>query len=421
MSRARSFLLNAAVAALVAGGARAAEISVPAGDGLAQAVAHASPGDVLRLAPGVHSGPVAIATPRLTLEGAGGAIIDGRGDGSTITIEAAGVALRGLTIRGSGLSLPDKNSGVFIGRGADHAVVVDDHFEDNLVGVYLDGSKSTLVQHNRIDGLRRMRLNERGPGVELFDTPGSRILDNDISYGRDGVFSVNSRDDEVRGNRFRNLRFAVHFMYTNHSTVADNVSVGNDIGYAMMYSDYLVVTGNASDRDRDHGMLFNYANDSQVIDNAVRAGEKCVFIYNANKNRFVGNWFEGCDIGVHFTAGSEGNEITGNAFVNNRTQVMYVGTRRLDWSSHGRGNYYSDNPAFDLNGDGIADTAYRPNDLMDQVVWRAPAAKILLNSPAVQVVRWAQSNFPAIHPGGVVDTAPLMKPPHPRALQRLTP
>jgi len=100
---------------------------------------------------------------------------------------------------------------------------------------------------------------------------------------------------------------------------------------------------------------------------------------------------------------------------------MYVGTRSLDWSVRGRGNYYSDNPAFDLNGDGIADAPYRPNDLMDQVIWRAPAAKMLLNSPAVQVVRWAQAQFPAIHPGGVIDSAPLMKPPHPKALERLTP
>ena len=85
----------------------------------------------------------------------------------------------------------------------------------------------------------------------------------------------------------------------------------------------------------------------------------------------------------------------------------------------GRGNFYSDNPAFDLNGDGIADQAYRPNDLMDQVLWRAPAAKLLLNSPAVQVIRWAQARFPAIHPGGVFDSAPLMQPAPPTALKRL--
>ena len=55
---------------------------------------------------------------------------------------------------------------------------------------------------------------------------------------------------------------------------------------------------------------------------------------------------------IHFTAGSERNEITENAFVDNRHQVMYVGTRFLDWSVNGRGNYYSDNPAFDLKGTG---------------------------------------------------------------------
>lgn len=111
--------------------------------------------------------------------------------------------------------------------------------------------------------------------------------------------------------------------------------------------------------------------------------------------------------------------MTGNAFVSNQTQVMYVGTRSLDWSENGRGNYWSDNPAFDLHGRGIADAAYRPNDVVDQVIWRAPAAKLLLNSPAVQVLRWAQAAFPAIHPGGVIDSAPLMQPPRPPALARL--
>ena len=39
------------------------------------------------------------------------------------------------------------------------------------------------------------------------------------------------------------------------------------------------------------------------------------------------------------------------------------------------------------------------------------AGALLLNSPAVQVIRWAQSRFPAILPGGVVDSHPLIAPP----------
>ena len=141
------------------------------------------------------------------------------------------------------------------------------------------------------------------------------------------------------------------------------------------------------------------------------AHEKCTFVHNAQRNRIAGNRFEGCDIGIHFTAGSERNAITGNAFIGNRTQVKYVGTRHVDWSAEGRGNFWSDQPAFDLHGDGIADGAFRPNDLMDHILWSQPSAKLLLGSPAVQLVRWSQAAFPATLPGGVVDSAPLMEVP----------
>ena len=76
----------------------------------------------------------------------------------------------------------------------------------------------------------------------------------------------------------------------------------------------------------------------------------------------------------------------------------------------GRGNYWSDNSAFDLDGDGFGDSAYRPNGIIDQIIWRAPVARLLMNSPAISIVKWAQSQFPAILPGGVIDSKPLMNP-----------
>ncbi|PPQ30811.1 nitrous oxide reductase family maturation protein NosD [Rhodopila globiformis] len=410
-----------AAALLAATGACAAETIVPPGDGLAAAIAAANPGDTLRLAAGVHRGSVVVDKPSLVLQGEPGAVLDGLGAGMAIHVTAPNVTISGLTVTGSGRSLIDKHSGIFLDTTADHAIVEDDLLKDNLIAIYLEGSHSTTIRRVRIDGLRILRRPERGPAISVWNAPGALIEDSDIAGGRDGVFSVTSRDDVVRNNRFSDLRFAVHFMYTNHSMVTGNVSIGNNVGYVMMYSDHLTLDGNVSDGDRDHGLLFNYANYSRITGNVVRNSEKCVFIYNANHNRFEGNWFEGCRIGVHFTAGSEGNAITGNAFVGNQTQVKYVGTRNLDWAEHGRGNYWSDNAAFDLNGDGIADTPYRPNDIIDQVVWRAPAAKLLMNSPAVQVVRWAQRQFPAIHPGGVIDSAPLMQPPRPPALAKLPP
>lgn len=45
------------------------------------------------------------------------------------------------------------------------------------------------------------------------------------------------------------------------------------------------------------------------------------------------NRFEGCGIGIHFTAGSERNMLTGNAFIGNGEQVKYVGTRFMGGAS----------------------------------------------------------------------------------------
>jgi len=408
--------LTALTVLLWAVSASAATLEVAAGDDLAAVIEGADPGDRLLLAPGRHAGPVTLDR-RLVLEGEEGAAVVGPGEGSVIVVEAAGAVVRGLEITGSGLSLDTMDSGVKVRETADGALIENNRLLDNLIGVHLEGPEDAVVRGNLIEGRQDLRMNERGNGVYLWNTPGSVVEDNRFRYGRDGIFVTTSERNLFKNNRFEELRFAIHYMYTNRSRVEGNVSIGNHLGYALMYSAHLEIKDNVSRGDRDHGVMLNYVNSTVIRGNIVEPGpdqpapEKCVFIYNANKNVFERNRFEGCEIGVHFTAGSERNVIAGNAFIGNRTQVKYVGTRWLDWSHEGSGNYWSDHPAFDLDGDGVADSAYRPNDMVDQVLWRQPLAKLLLNSPAVQVLRWAQRQFPALTPGGVVDTAPLMTPP----------
>ena len=400
-------VLSSAATALPA---QAAIHEIAPGQPLQAAVQAAQDGDVLRLRAGNHAGPVVIDR-RIALVGEDGATVTGPGKGSVITLTVPGVRVEGLIIRGSGTDLPAMDSGILATRDAPDAVIRNNRFERNLFGVYLHGAGGSLVDNNEIIGRSDLRLSEAGNGVSIWNAPGARIVGNNIRFGRDGIFVTTSRNVLFQDNLFAELRFAIHYMYTQDSRVIGNRSEGNHVGWAIMFSDRLEIRDNVSIGDRDHGLMLNAANESVIAGNVVRnGGEKCVFIYNANKNRVAGNRFEGCPIGIHFTAGSERNQVTDNAFIGNRTQVKYVGTRRMEWSAGGRGNYWSDHPAFDLDGDGIADTAYRPNDVMDEILWTLPQAKVLLNSPAVDAIRWAQARFPALYPGGVVDTAPLMQP-----------
>lgn len=390
----------------------AAEIAVAPGAGtLAQAIAGASPGDVLVLSGGAYLGPVTL-DKTLVVEGREGAVIDGQGKGTVITIAADDVVVRGLAVTGSGTVNADLDAGIKILQGADRAVIEGNHLTDNMHGIDVHGGLDAQVRGNRIEGRQNPRMNERGNGIYIWNSPGTVVEGNEVRWGRDGIFSNTSKDGIYRNNLFRDLRFAVHYMYTHNSEVSGNISIGNHLGFAIMFSNRVVLRDNLSLGDREHGVMLNYANNAEVTGNLVRGGtKKCTFIYNAHKNLIYDNRFQGCDIGIHFTAGSERNVLTGNGFIANREQVKYVGTRHIEWSFEGRGNFWSDHPAFDLNGDGIADSVFRPNDLMDHILWSQPAAALLTGAPAVQLVRWSQKSFPATLPGGVLDSFPLMTAP----------
>ncbi len=399
-----------APAAAGSGTARGGERVVAPGEPIQPLLDALPPGATIRLAQGRHVGPLRIERP-LALLGEAGAVLAGPGTGSVVVVSAPDVRIEGLEITGSGLDTPAMDSAILLTQAAVRARVRSNRLVDNLFGVYVHGAAASVIENNLISGRRDLRLPEAGNGVAIWNAPGAQVIGNAIRHGRDGIFVKTSSHNVFANNTFDELRFAIHYMYTNDSRIVGNRSRGNHVGWAIMYSDRLEIRDNVSDGDRDHGLMLNSTNRSQVVGNVVRGGrEKCVFVYAANDNLLKDNWFEGCPIGIHFTAGSERNTITGNAFVGNRNQVKYVGTRYLDWVHEGRGNYWSDNPAFDLDGDGIADRPYRPNDVVDAILWTLPAAKVLVNSPAVQMVRWAQARFPALYPGGVVDSAPLMRP-----------
>lgn len=383
------------------------------GDDLPKAVLESEPGDRLELMPGRYAGGFDITHP-LTIVGRSSPSGDkpvtlvGPGNGSVIRVDAEKVHIEGLHISGSGSSHETIDSGVQLTERASQARVIGNFLEGNLHGVDVHGAHDALVSNNTIIGRQDIRMNSRGNGVYVWNAPGTEVVANEVQYGRDGIFVNTSKGNSFRGNQFRELRFAVHYMYADDSEVINNYSEGNHLGYAIMFSTGVKVLNNVSVADRDYGMMLNYANSSVVSGNQVRRGpEKCLFMYNANKNLIENNQLQACQIGIHFTAGSERNTVSQNAFLSNRVQVKYVGSRFHDWS----GNFWSDHVASDINGDGIADQAFRPNDRLDQILWTQPAAHLLLGSPALQLIRWAQREFPTLMPGGVTDTRPLMRPP----------
>lgn len=397
----------------------AAEWTATPGESLQPLVANAAGGDLIILPKGRYSGPL-VLDKTLTLRGQNGALIDAGGEGHGVVIKAPDSVIDGVTVKNWGGDLTAMDTGIFIAREATASVVKNSRLEGPGFGVFLDGVHDAVIADNVIRGDAERRSQDRGNGVHLFNVENVRVAGNDIRQTRDGIYIDTSRETLLRNNRMQDLRYGVHYMYAHDNRLENNATQDTRTGYALMQSKRLSVIGNRSHNDLRYGILMNNITDSTIRGNRVSgirqqggAGTisgndgKALFVYNAQFNRFEGNRFADSDIGIHLTAGSEDNAVTGNAFIGNRQQVMYVATRAQAWN----GNYWSNYLGWDMDDDGVGDTSFEPNDAMDRLLWRYPAANVLMDSPAVLALRWVQRQFPVFRPQGVRDSAPLMAEP----------
>ncbi|MBE0489012.1 MAG: nitrous oxide reductase family maturation protein NosD [Halomonas sp.] len=399
--------------------------AVPGETPLQQVLDAAAPGDTVWVAEGVHLGNFVVEVP-ITLVGEPGAVLDGQRRGTVLTVVAPGTTVRDLHIREDGANINDMDSGVFVAREAAGTRLETNRIEARGFGIWLDAVPDVKVIGNRISGDTALRSQDRGNGLQLYNVTGAEIRDNEVWEARDGIYIDVSNHNRLIGNLLRDQRYGVHYMFSHANEVRDNETRNNRLGYALMQSRQLEVIGNRSIRDQNYGFLMNFIVDSVIAENvameAQRGGMtsapdghaisgtegKALFVYNSLFNEIRDNLFARTEIGIHMTAGSEDNAFHGNAFVGNETQVKYVALREQEWSFEGSGNYWSDYLGWDLSGDGLGDIPYEPNDSVDRLIWTYPMAKILMNSPAVQVLRWVQREFPILRPPGVRDSHPLM-------------
>ena len=407
------------------------------------ATAHASPqtidslplqadGDIWTLPAGEYSGQFLLDTP-VHLRCEAGAVLESGGQGNILTIRAPDVTIEDCTLRNWGENLTDMDAAIFIEPTASDVTLRGNHLRGSGFGIWSDNTTNLVVENNHVEGNPELRSQDRGNGIHLINTNHASIVNNHVLHARDGVYLGNSGNNLIQGNLIEDLRFGIHYMFSQNNRVIGNTTRRTRTGYALMQSRMLTVEDNRSEDDRNYGMLMNFITYSTIRNNFVsnvqrgqtgddsmiKGGEgKALFIYNSLFNTIENNHFERSNLGIHLTAGSENNKISNNAFVGNEQQVKYVATRTQEWSVDGRGNYWSDYLGWDRNDDGLGDMPYEPNDNVDRLLWMYPQVRLLMNSPAIQVLRWVQRAFPVIKMQGVQDSYPLMQLPTTHLIQQ---
>ncbi|QPN30688.1 nitrous oxide reductase family maturation protein NosD [Diaphorobacter sp. JS3051] len=400
--------LMLALAMTLAGACQAATLHVRAGDDLTAAVRKAKAGDVLEIARGTYRANLVIDKP-LTLRGMDRPTISGGNQGDTIRVTAPDVVIEGLIVRDSGDDLKDQNAGIYLYPGAHRAVVRRCDLTYNLFGLWIEKANDVLIEHNVITGKREYSSPQRGNGVQLYNTKGAKILNNNISFVRDALYVDVSHHALFKGNRLHHSRYGTHYMNSYYNLWEDNDTYYNRGGLALMEVREQTVRNNRAWGNSDHGIMLRTLQDSVIEGNVVAGNSRGFFIYDVEYIKLNNNLVVDNTVGVHLAAGSKNNEVEGNDFISNREQVRYVGARDERWGAKS-GNHWSNYLGWDRDGDGVGDVPYEANDMVDRLTWRHPSVKLLLASPAVQALRLVGRQFPVLRVPSVVDPKPRMQP-----------
>jgi LPXTG-motif cell wall-anchored protein len=169
-------------------------------------------------------------------------IIDGRGTGNVIKINADYVIIKGFTIQHSGLIFP--NSGINL--SSNQNLIENNLILNNLYGMTLYKSSMNIIKGNTIQNndncgiymsqssrnliISNTIQNQFYNGIGIYDSSDENLIEgnNLTNHGYSGVNIQKSSDNNVIGNNFTGNHIGIHLPRTQN-TIKDNTFSNNDI------------------------------------------------------------------------------------------------------------------------------------------------------------------------------------------------
>jgi nitrous oxidase accessory protein len=369
----------------------------------------AAPGATVEVAPGEYAGDLFVDKP-VHLKGHGRTRLVGSGRGSVVRVRADGVTIEGFSIDGRrGGDLSRDSSGVH--SAARNTTLRDLEIRDALFGVYLREADGAVVERCRVRGIPGRDPGEKGSGIHAYDMEGFRFDDNEVVDVRDGLYLQNASSGTLRRNVARDVRYGLHYMFSDDNLFEDNTFENGAAGTAIMYSERIVFRRNRFLRNRGFasvGLLFQSCDDVLAEDNLVADNARGVFIEGSHRITIRHNVIAGSDVALVLYDPSGGHRFEGNSFVGNMTPLDLV-ARQTDTLF--LGNYWSGNDEPDLDGDGRSDRPYRLTSVFDHFRGNLTAADLLSDSFAALAIGAAERAFPVLRLVPVEDSSPLARPP----------
>ncbi len=373
-------------------------------------VDQAVPGATVDVGPGSYAGDLYLDKP-VRLVGKGRPLLLGSGSGSVVRVRAANVTVEGFDIDGrEGGDLAKDSAGIHV--AAPGAVLRDNRIRRCVFGVYLREANGVRVEGCAIRGIPGRDAGEKGSGVHLYDTDGFTVVGNTIEDVRDGIYIQSAGHGFIARNVARDLRYGLHYMFSDDNVFEENLFENGAAGTALMYSRRITFRRNRFLHNRGFasvGLLLKACDDVVAEDNLIADNARGIFMEGSYRNRFERNIVAESDTGIVLYDSCGGNVFRGNVFVANLTPLTLVG-RRTDTDF--TGNYWSENDEPDLDGDGRSDRPYTLTNVFDHLRGNLTAADLMARSLAAAALGAAERSFPVLRRIEAEDKRPLARPPH---------
>lgn len=373
-----------------------------------KALFFAKDGDTLLVFHSLYREGNIVINKSVTLLGVELPVIDGDKKHEIISIKTDHVVFSGFKIQNSGFSSLHEPCGLKVYDGK-YVTIENNVFDNNFFGIYLQYASNCKIINNTCIAYAKEE-HQIGNGIHCWKSDSIQVIGNEIKGHRDGIYFEFVTNSIIwRNISTHNIRYGLHFMFSDHDAYISNYFASNGAGVAVMYTKNVTMYANTFENntgDAAYGILLKEISDAEMIGNRFNNNTTAIFMDGANRIIIQKNIFNDNGWAIKILANCVDNQIRVNNFQHNTFDVSTNGSEVLNEFSN---NYWDKYSGYDLDRNGLGDVPYHPISIYSTIIENNPVAMLLFRSFMVTLLEKTEKLIPSITPENFKDEYPNMK------------
>lgn len=372
-----------------------------------KAISLAKVGDTVMVHQGLYKEGNIIINKKIVFLGKNLPVLDGQKKYEVLSIKADSVVVDGFKVIKSGYATLEDPCGIKVYNRND-VVIQNNVLDDNFFGIYIQNGSRCIIKNNRLVayGTEEQKL---GNGIHCWKSDSLQIIGNTISGHRDGIYFEFVTNSIIwRNISTRNIRYGLHFMFSNDDAYISNIFKNNGAGVAVMFTKNVKMFNNFFEEnwgDAAYGLFLKEISDSYIIGNKFSKNTSGIHMEGTNRIQVEKNVFEANGWGMKILASCSDNVINNNNFLGNTFDISTNGSLVLNTFNN---NYWDKYEGYDLDKNGVGDVPFHPLSLFAVITETNPSAMLLFRSFMITLLDKSEKILPSITPDNFIDNSPLM-------------